>query len=262
MGNANTGTNTGFNGPSSLMSANSHLSQFHHSHRHHSQTNGIMDGTTERDGAGTSATDHNTIFYPTTSHIPNKILSHLKLCQAFPLLEYQLAQELQLGPLISTFADTAYAPPHSDYLQARISACQKNASIFQQYAPTDYGLIQCWNLLAVSLEVHAVIDNGGLISWNNSVLGKSLFNQLMLYLVQIQNVQLLATVICILGDSRSVVRLWSNPHIPFLTRDDNPEDTIENTVLYFEQVLYNYADILRRWGEIAKATEVSKLVHK
>lgn len=154
-----------------------------------------------------------------------------------------------------------------DDLPARISACRYNIEVTEKYSPLNHALIQFWSLLAVALEVSAITDVGGLISWNQSVLGKSLFQRLVVYLLGCKDLQTWAAAICVVGNSRALLNLLSVDQqrsilATIMSRKD-PRTSISNPAAitailttHFETIVYRYSCLLQQWGDLLKSTEV------
>ena len=147
----------------------------------------------------------------------------------------------------------------SDGIQSKILACRHNAKVVEKYLPNHRKLIQFWNLLAVALEVFSVEDIGSIINWNGSVLGSTLFVTLIEYLITCMDTQTWAAVICVLGDSTSILNLCSTSakkKLPILTKYFGVLN--EKLVYYLENQLYIYSQWLQAWGSSIRSTQVIK----
>lgn len=170
--------------------------------------------------------------------------------------EKELAHYYNFGPM-KNFSSWA------EELNERVAACRFNVHVVERIMPKNRGLSQFWSLLAVALDVYTIVDSGGLISWNNSVLGRSMFVQLVGYLSKTSDVQTWAAAISVVGGSKSILALLQpNIHTVFAGRKEFDEimkskASQEVAEMYLEQMLSRYAQLLQKWGEGLRAAEVS-----
>lgn len=185
-----------------------------------------------------------------------------------------LAEQYSLGPLVySTHAVGVGSDTSSQSklvlseFSKRAEACRFNAQVVQSCSPHSRSLYQFWSLLAVALDVYTVVDTGGLIGWNNSVLGCSLLFRLIQYLWRINDLQTFAVAICVAGGSRAVtdlIRVFQNgPQF----QQQASHATISFAAVELnrlsceiDNILYSYAEVLRKWGSHSTATAVSDKV--
>ncbi len=110
------------------------------------------------------------------------------------------------------------------------------------------------------LDVSTLPDTGGLISWNDSALGSSLFFRLLQYLRELNDLQTFAVTVCVVGGAARVVELLKAHHSgPF----ESGEGTLDPVQLEkdIDAVLYSYAQLLQQWDEKLLATEVRLSIH-
>lgn len=163
-------------------------------------------------------------------------------------------------------------------LKERISACKHNARVMEsvpglkRYFP--HSVQQLWTLMASSLKLLLVTLEGAgqadkegntMLNWNSSIIGGRLLRKLLLMLVQSQELQLLATVVCILGGSNHTLKLLevstsspqaakgARPRSSSLTEAPLETDKLRRLL---DRALYGYACILERWSLLTLATEV------
>ena len=99
-------------------------------------------------------------------------------------------------------------------------ACKHNAAVMRgtsellKYFP--YSVQQLWELMATSLNLLLVTLEGAgqadkegntMLNWNCSIIGGRLLRKLLLMLVESHELQLLASVVCILGGSNHALKL-------------------------------------------------------
>jgi hypothetical protein len=170
-----------------------------------------------------------------------------------------LAKHYSLGPVkvINSWQDD---------LPVRVAACRHNMQIVEKYFPGNRSLVQFWSLLAVCLDVSAITDAGGLISWNHSALGRSLFHKLMEYIVTSKDVQMWAVAVCVIGNVKSMLGLLSSEqqrtiYYNIHSKKESPSNSESGSTcyalkIYMEVIMYRYSQILQQWGEILKSTDV------
>lgn len=175
-----------------------------------------------------------------------------------------LAFQYSLGPLPNFEDFEATGKDGIDQLRSHIwkrrsETCKYNAAISDSisYSRT---VQQTWSLLAVSLDLlSASIDSEAgiasssstMISWKSSVLGNSLLCRIIVYLIQLRDIQTLATVICVLGGSVQTVFLLN-----YSSKPSNLGLSFPITTSYFERLLWTYSDVLSRWSALLQAAEV------
>lgn len=163
------------------------------------------------------------------------------------LTEMSLVDHLRLGPIY-------YPRDSAEFRTERVELCHQNTKIMQEILPTMTGLVQFWSLLGVCLNVHTIVDSGGLIDWNHSAIGRGLFRKLVGYLMTLNDLVLWGTVITIVGGSKNFIELF---HGQLLTETKANQHIINHT--FVEHILYDYIRVLRQWGYSIKATEVSMI---
>jgi hypothetical protein len=141
-------------------------------------------------------------------------------------------------------------------VRRRSEACRFNATVVQGSSLDSSALVQFWNLLAVSLDVSTLSDTGGLISWNDSALGSSLFFRLLCFLRELNDLQTFAVTVCVVGGAARVVELLKAYHSG--PSEGGGEGSLDPAQLKrdIDTVLYSYAQLLQQWGEKLLATEV------
>ena len=201
-----------------------------------------------------------------SSGIVSSSPSHLEFYTALPLLPQILAEQYSLGPLpISASAADPSMSFHD--VKARADACRHNADLVAKIvASTDskypYSALQIWSLLAVSLDLYAAAqdnpdglasEGGAMLRWSENVLGSSLLRQIIIMLAEYQELQLMATCVCILGGSTQTIALLQSQQGQ---SGVGPDFRALKRLL--DRAMSCYTDILCRWGALAKAAEVVK----
>jgi hypothetical protein len=179
-----------------------------------------------------------------------------------------LAFRYSLGPLpnIEDFEATGkdgIDQSRSHIWRQRAEACKHNALISDSisYSRT---VQQTWSLLAVSLDLLSASigseagftsSSSTMISWKSSVLGNSLLCRIIVYLVQLRDIQTLSTVICVLGGSAQTVYLLN-----YSSKSSNLGLSFPITTSYLERLLWTYSDVLSHWSALLQAAEVKKRI--
>ena len=149
----------------------------------------------------------------------------------------------------------------SHFVSGCASCCRHNSSVAEKMGCSAI-VVQLWNLLAVSLDLlsHSETNSeANMINWKESVLGLPLLYRILNHLIELNDVQVLATLICILGGSAKTIDLLKPRKI-----DSNKfsQSILMNmkrmTKDYFENILLSYVSILAKWGALLQATEVLK----
>ena len=210
-----------------------------------------------------------------TSHLTSSKPSIIYAMDSFHKKFKYLAVNYALGPLYTTYDRKSHIEANYTLdgsrscdvvMKGRSAMCRYNASITPEYS-----IKQLWNLLAVCLEFLSLNINekeeGGFV-WKESTLGQSLLRRIINFLIQVSDVQTLATVICLLGGSSDIMNLLVSDNFQKVTSDlyhDNLE--FDKCIIplhkaisfeYFERLLKSYATMLYNCGSLLKATEVSK----
>ena len=163
-------------------------------------------------------------------------------------------------------------------LKERISACKHNALAIESTPALKrhfpHSVQQLWtlaasslNLLLVTLERAGQVDKEGntMLNWNSSIIGGRMLRKLLLMLVESRELQLLATVVCILGGSNHTLKLLEvSSNSPQAAKgyrgrssslSEAPLET-EKLRRLLDRALCGYACILERWSLLTLATEV------
>lgn len=146
--------------------------------------------------------------------------------------------------------------------KARVQAAQHNAEMVARHLPEEQLLIRVWTLLAVALEVRSLTENGDLINWTNSVLGYTMFNRLIGHLCNSGDLQTWAVAICVVGGSRSFLSLLQpETKVAILGRGEKLFSSEiayldEAVLLFMDQKLYSYAQLLVQSSDFARGAEV------
>jgi hypothetical protein len=178
----------------------------------------------------------------------------------------------------------------------RARACRQNAAVAQVIVPEDVGLCQFWSLFAVVLEMVTITDTGCLIDWSNCALGSALLLRLYKYMCELKDLQTFATAICLMGGADILADLLdpvlfgpssvgasggsllqvgasseskkvgpgakvssSSSASGGINSSGHSHDSAALRV-HLSAILYDYNDVLNRWGEQLAAVEVSSLL--
>lgn len=169
----------------------------------------------------------------------------------FPVFS-SLIPKLSLGPC-------AIRDNGRKLIQERVDCCRANAQLMEELFPNRRSWAQIWSLLAVSLEVYNLADNGGFMSWQRSSLGRNLVDKVLQHLVAVNNLQMWAAVICLLGGSKKVSTMISPSVFPVVVPGSAQEPaSLKLMEAALDCKIDAYWNILSRWGYGYLAVEVAK----
>ena len=175
----------------------------------------------------------------------------------------------------------------SEYIEGckrAIVACKRNAAVLDSndkvkgYYPMS--IKQSWSLLAVSLELYAISlesegsadkEGASMLNWKNSILGTRLLLKVLSFLVIHKELQLLSSILCILGGSEHALLLadirpdttkYMSTDTTWLHANDDISKKVKINYKdwkhLFDMCLTGYASILEQWGYLLQAVEVRK----
>ena len=153
--------------------------------------------------------------------------------------------------LLSTSSPSTGILPVEANVRAKV--CRYNSVLAQSFRLSD--IERLWSLLAVSFDVMALpAAEGGLLnsSWRKNVLGLALIRKLIDALQVKGDLVTVASVVCVLGGSEAAADLLS-------AQRENPHESNRSSCVVFDGILLSFAELLRRWGLLARATEVCYL---
>ena len=179
-------------------------------------------------------------------------------------------------------------------LRVRIDSCKYNSEVVSTSLPGGYypcSVVHYWKLLAIFLETcvstlyshHELSADGGdgidTMNWHGSSIGAPLLQRLLVLLIKHRELQLLATVVCILGGSARTMEFLSDHHVSVKesAASTSSQERSASTAInsgyrnlaewsqklpaleqLLERSLISYEHILSRWGRLQLATQVRK----
>lgn len=173
------------------------------------------------------------------------------------LLEQRLAHNYVYGPIplkIDNICNDNESHISLELIQKRIEACRINTFVTRKLEAS-LSTQQIWKLLETCLQVLPLPrHNGGLVNWDESVLGRSLLKRLIFYLLDSGEYVTLATCICVLGGSLQVLELLE-PNVDI--SDKKSQELLQR----LNDVLVRMAESTYQWSALPQSVKVKKFIY-
>jgi Zinc-ribbon, C4HC2 type len=164
---------------------------------------------------------------------------------------------IDVRALSDTFSKDGLFEP--DVAKEKAYACRKNACLAQ--AVNESSISRIWALLSISIGAmyceskrdSQSKQSRDVNSWLSSAIGGHSLVKIIRYLQKIDDIQSLATLVCVLGGCDCASILLERY---FKLNDDQKHYQLSSTNL--NRAVIGYADVLRRWGMLDDATEIMK----